>query len=221
MAQTLACVIFDVDGTLTRTNDLIFASFNHVAEKYLGKSFSEQQIISLFGPPEEGALAKVFGPDLLDAVMEDLLVFYRAHHEKMAGLHHGVDGVLRYLKEHGVKLAVFTGKGKRTADITLEALHIREYFDYVVSGNDVVLHKPHGEGIMKILQHFALPKDHVVMVGDSMADVKAARSAGVPMAAVLWDSYDAPRVLNAGTEWVFYSVEEMQQWCRGHVNGGV
>jgi pyrophosphatase PpaX len=219
MNQTFSCVIFDVDGTLTRTNELIFASFNHVARKFLGKTFSEKEIIALFGPPEEGALVKVFGREGLDTVMAELLAFYRSHHEEMAGLHPGIDEVLAYLKQHHVKLAVFTGKGTHTTRITLEALRIRHFFDYVVSGNDVVLHKPHGEGITRVLDHFGLSKQQVLMVGDSMADVKAARSAGVPMAAVLWDSYDAPRVLNAGTDLVFSTVDDMKRWCRKNVNG--
>jgi pyrophosphatase PpaX len=219
MHKKFACVIFDVDGTLTRTNELIFSSFNHVAVKYLGRTFTEKEIIALFGPPEEGALAKVFGPAVLDVVMKDLLAYYRAHHDEMASLHKGIDEVLAYLKSHGVKLAVFTGKGRHTAEITLRALGIRDYFDYVVSGNDVVNHKPHGEGIVRILKYFALSKEEVLMVGDSMADVKAARSAGVPIAAVLWDSFDTDRVLNAGADLVFVSVDDMKQWCRKYMNG--
>jgi pyrophosphatase PpaX len=215
--KTLKCVIFDIDGTLTRTNELIFSSFNYVATKYLGRTFSEKEIIGLFGPPEEGALAKIFGPALLDDVMKDLLVYYREHHDRMASLHQGIDGLLAYLKERKVKLAVFTGKGRHTTEITLHALRIRDYFEFVVSGNDVVNHKPHGEGIMRILHYFNLPKDQALMVGDSMADVKAARAAGVPMAAVLWDSFDASRVMNAGTDLTFVSVDDMDQWCRKHL----
>jgi len=46
-------IIFDIDGTLTSTNELIFASFNHVATKYLNKKLTNEEIISLFGPPED------------------------------------------------------------------------------------------------------------------------------------------------------------------------
>ena len=57
----LAGVIFDLDGTLARTNDLIFASFNHVSEKYLQKKLSPGEIIALFGPPEDGGLRRLLG----------------------------------------------------------------------------------------------------------------------------------------------------------------
>jgi len=216
--NTISCVIFDIDGTLTRTNDLIFASFNHVAMKYLNKVFTPPEIIALFGPPEEGALSKVFGEERIDEVMDELCAFYKEHHGTMASLHHGIDDVLRFLKDHGVKLAVFTGKGKRTTEITLQALNIEHYFDLIVSGTDVINHKPHPEGIEKVLASFALQPEEVLMVGDSLGDIKASRAAGVKAASVLWDSYDRERVLAAQTDYVFHEVGEMLDWFRAHIN---
>ena len=139
----IACVIFDMDGTLTRTNELIFESFNHVAEKYTGKRLSPHEIVALFGPPEEGGLAKVVGDESVEEAMDELCEYYQAHHGRLAGLHQGIDNILRYLKNRGTKLAIFTGKGKRTAGITLHELNIAQYFDVVISGSDVVNHKPH------------------------------------------------------------------------------
>jgi pyrophosphatase PpaX len=214
----LACVIFDIDGTLTQTNDLIFASFNHVAEKHLGKRFSPPEIIALFGPPEEGALRKVFGHENLEGIMEELCAYYTAHHASMASLHPGIDEVLAHLKDRGVRLAVFTGKGRRTAMITLNALRIAPYFDMVVSGNDVVNHKPHPEGILKVLEAFGLEPGQVLMVGDSLTDINASRAAGVRIASVLWDSYEPERVRQANGECVFDRVEEMLAWFRAHTN---
>ena len=214
----IECVIFDIDGTMTRTNDLIFASFNHVAAKRLGRTFSQAEIINLFGPPEEGGLRMVFPEEQIGPAMEELCEFYKQHHAALAALHPGIDDGLRYLKEKGIKLAVFTGKGRRTAEITLQELNIDRYFDMVVSGNDVVNHKPHPEGIRKVLQAFSLRPANVLMIGDSLGDIKASRAAGVRMAAVLWDSYDRDRVLDAGSDYVFHEVPELLAWFRAHVN---
>ena len=216
--QRLACVIFDMDGTLTQTNELIFASFNHVALKYIGKILSPPEIIALFGPPEEGALRRMFGEQNVPGAMDELCDFYRAHHKEMARLHTGMDDMLRYLKQKGVRLAVFTGKGKRTATITLEEFGIAEYFDLIVSGNDVVKHKPHPEGIARVLEAFTLKPEEVLMVGDSLTDLKASRAAGVKIASVLWDSYDREQVLQAKTDFVFHTVGEMLDWLRAHLN---
>jgi pyrophosphatase PpaX len=213
-AADLACVIFDIDGTLTRTNQLIFASFNHVAEKYLATRLTPEEIIALFGPPEEGGLAKLLGEERVPEAMDDLCRFYGAHHAAMAAVHAGIPDVLRFLKGRGIRLAVFTGKGNRTTAITLEALGLANIFDLVVSGSDVVRHKPDPEGIAKILGTFAIPAARTLMVGDAVSDVRASRSAGVRSAAVLWDSVDRERVLGAGADVVFHSVAEMDTWFR-------
>jgi pyrophosphatase PpaX len=217
MSLRISCVIFDIDGTLTRTNELIFASFNHIAQKYLHRTFQPAEIVAMFGPPEEGALAPLFGKENLPRIMDELCEFYRAHHHALAGLHPGIEDVLEFLKSKGIRLAVFTGKGKRTTDITLEALGLAGYFDLIVSGNDVEKHKPDPEGIRKVIKAFNLPPEEVVMVGDSVGDIKASRGAGVNMAAVLWDSYDTERVLGAGAEYVFYEVAELLAWFRTHI----
>lgn len=205
-------VIFDIDGTLTRTNELIFATFNYIAEKYIGRTFAPREIIALFGPPEEGAIVKIVGEERLDEAMKDLYAYYAEHHRGMAALHPGIRETLVMLTEKGVTLAVFTGKGRRTAMITLEALGIEKHFRIVMSGSDVSRHKPDPEGIHKILQACSLDPAGVVMVGDAVADVRASRAAGVRSAAVLWDSYDTEAVLAASPDLVFRRVEEMNSW---------
>jgi pyrophosphatase PpaX len=216
--STFSCVIFDMDGTLSKTNDLIFASFNHVAQKYLGKTMASNEIIALFGPPEEGALRTLLGEERATEAMEDLCAYYAEHHAEIASLHPGIVPTLQYLKDKGMKLAVFTGKGKRTATITLERLGIGQFFDLVVSGNDVVNHKPHPEGINRVLATFSIPASSALMVGDALSDVRASRAAGVPMAAALWDCHDAARLKEAGTEFQFSSVDEMFAWFRAKLN---
>jgi phosphoglycolate phosphatase-like HAD superfamily hydrolase len=99
-----------------------------------------------------------------------------------------------------------------TATITLREFRIEKYFDYVVTGNDVVKRKPSSEGLIKIMQHFALQPDEVLMVGDSDVDVKAAHEAGVKIAAVLWDSYAKEKVLKMKTDFVFHDTKEFQNW---------
>jgi HAD superfamily hydrolase (TIGR01509 family) len=215
--RTVGGVLFDIDGTLTRTNDLIFATFNHIATKYCGRTYEPREIIALFGPPEEGALIPIVGEEHLDAAMDDLCDFYSRNHESMAALHDGMEDVLVFLKGTGIPLGVFTGKGKRTATITLEALGIAGYFDMIVSGNDVLRHKPDPEGIRKFIEAFSLAPSEVLMVGDALGDVTASRAAGATPVAVLWDSYDRERVVRAGADAVFHDVGGLLSWLKTDV----
>jgi pyrophosphatase PpaX len=215
----LSCMIFDVDGTLAQTNPLIFATFNHVTETHLGRTFTPREIVALFGPPEEGAVEKLFGSAMVPRIMDEMCAYYRAHHSRLASAPAGLKPVLELLRRHRVRLAVFTGKGRRTASITLDELGMTAFFEHVVTGNDVRAFKPDPEGILQVLELFDVPANETVMVGDSMADLSAARDAGVTFAAVLWDAYDRHRVLEAGPDLVFHTTNEFDLWCRSQVNG--
>jgi pyrophosphatase PpaX len=212
--KSLKCIVFDMDGTLTQTNQLIYDSFNYIGRKYAGRTYTVPEITAMFGPPEEGALLSIVKPEVLDAVMTDYLTFYRTHHNELARLYPGIEEVLRFISGSGRKLAVFTGKGIRTATITLQEFRIDQYFHYIVSGNDVVNHKPSSEGLQKIIDHFGFCKEEVLMVGDAVSDVKAAREAGVKIAAVLWDSYAKDKVLQMGTDFTFHDVKEFYDWLK-------
>lgn len=210
----LKCVIFDLDGTLTQTNELIYDSFNYIAGKYAGRQFSVKEINAMFGPPEEGALLSIVPQKQIEEVMQEYLVYYRANHGRLARLYPGIEEILRMVKSARRSLALFTGKGTHTTRITLEEFGINHYFDYVVTGNDVSEHKPSAEGIRKILAYFALKPAEALMVGDAVSDVKASRDAGVEIAAVLWDSYAKEKVLQMNTDYVFHNVAEFHQWLK-------
>lgn len=209
-----SCVIFDIDGTLTQTNELIFATFNHVAGKYVGKTFTSSEITAMFGPPEEVAIEQLVGSKNLGAAMDDFYSFYEQHHPAMAGAYEGIREVLEYLHQQRILLAVFTGKGKRSARITLERLGIIHYFDLIITGNDVEHYKPSADGIRRVMKTFALEPAQVLMVGDAVADVHASHEAGVAIAAVVWDSYGKDHVLQMNVDYLFHNVEDFSEWIR-------
>ena len=206
-----------MDGTLTQTNQLIFDSFNYIAQKYRGRTFSVPEIVAMFGPPEEGALVQIVGEDSLEKAMREYLEFYRSNHRRLAAIYPGMDALLSELKRRGCKLSVFTGKGTHTTAITLEECGIKHYFDLVVTGNDVVNHKPSAEGIKKVRAYVGVEQTDALMVGDSVADIKAARGAGVMVAAVLWDSYSKEKVLAMQADVAFHSVTEFRYWISERV----
>ncbi len=203
-------IIFDIDGTLTSTNQLIFDTFNHVAKKYLDKTFTDKEIIGMFGPPEDVILKNLFSDNLEEAT-EDYYDYYKANHS-IAKIYFGIKDLIKELKNKSVLLSVFTGKGRRSSMITLKEIGVAKYFDMIVTGDDVDEHKPSPEGILKFVDKFNLPKDKVLMIGDAVSDVKAARKAGVDYASVLWDSYGAEQVKQINSEKIFHSVEELRAY---------
>lgn len=203
-------ILFDVDGTLSSTNELIFASFNHVAEKYLNKILSDEEIIALFGPPENDIIETLMPENAKEAKV-DYYTFYQQNHG-MAELYDGLYPLLKRLKEDGVILGVFTGKGRRAAEITLHELKVDQFFSMLVSGDDVENHKPDGEGIRKFLTAYNLAPEDVLMVGDAPPDIYAAHDTGVHIASVIWDSYAKEEVIALNPDYVFNTATELEQF---------
>jgi HAD superfamily hydrolase (TIGR01549 family) len=201
-------IIFDIDGTLTSTNDLIFASFNFITKKYLGKTFSNEEILKWFGPTEDVILKEFCGDDY-EKACEEYYKFYSDNHF-MADIYPGIKEILDELKANEVLLSIYTGKGKEAATITLKKLNIYKYFDLIITGDEIKEHKPSPEGIEIFLDKFNLKKDEVIMIGDSPSDINAARSAGVKVASVLWDSLSKNKVLKMDSDFVFHTVEELK-----------
>lgn len=204
-------IIFDIDGTLTSTNELIFASFNHVTEKYLGKTYTDEELISFFGPPEDDILRDLMGENY-KAAHKDYFDFYNSNHSSLADLYPGIKEVLEIIKTANIPLAVFTGKGQRAATITLKLLEIYDYFDLIVTGDDVKKHKPAPEGILMFIDKFHLDKNKVLLIGDAPADIKAARAAGIKIASVIWDSYAREKVIQLKSDYLFHTVDELKDF---------
>ncbi|MGB9663703.1 MAG: HAD family hydrolase [Ignavibacteria bacterium] len=204
-------IIFDIDGTLTSTNELIFATFNYIAQKYEGKTYSDEEIIAMFGPTEDVILKEKFNGDKFIEVYDEYYRYYRENHPRMADLYPGIVDILNELKERKILTSIFTGKGRKTTEITLEILGIKNYFDMIVTGDDVINHKPSPEGILKFIQTFNLNKDQVLMVGDSVADIIAARDASIDIASVVWDSYAKDEVIKLNPLH-FETVPDFRNW---------
>lgn len=206
-------IIFDVDGTLTYTNQLIFDSFNHITQKYLGRTFSDEEIIALFGPTED-VILKEMCKDEYESARADYYKYYKDNHA-IAQLYEGIKPLIIEIKNSGILLSVFTGKGRTSALITLDELGLTKYFDMIVSGDDVEDHKPAPEGIIKFLKNFKLNPSEVLMIGDAVYDIIAAKQAGVEIASVLWDSYAEEKVRELNGNNIFHSVDELRSFIFG------
>lgn len=208
-------VIFDIDGTLTSSNELIFASFNHIYGKYFNKTLTPKEITGLFGPTEEQIINRFFGENAPNAI-EEYFSFYDSNHN-LAQLYNGIHSLLSELNTRGKHIAAFTGKGRRAAQITLKRLEIEKFFGELISGDDVVRQKPSGEGISKLLSKYGVTNQEALMIGDSTADLIAARENNVKIASVIWDSYSQDQVIRLKPDYLFRTVADLNNFLlNGH-----
>lgn len=203
-------IIFDVDGTLAYTNRLIFDSFNHITKKFLAKSYSDKEIINLFGPTEDIIIKQLFEYNYESARIE-YYKYYKDNHS-IAQLYEGIKELIVDIHSSGIHLAIFTGKGRTSALITLDETDLTKYFDLIISGDDVNNHKPDPEGINKFIQFSNLNAGDILMVGDAPSDIIAANKAGVQIASVVWDSYSEEEVSQLNPRNTFKSVYELRKF---------
>ncbi len=213
MTHNFSTFIFDVDGTLAQTNQLIFESFRHVAKKYLNKVVSDEDIIALFGPTED-VILKEWMKDKYETARKDYFEFYYNEHDKYVKQFDGLEQVLQQILSHKKNLAIFTGKGADSTRITLEKIGFTKYFEIIADGDNVENHKPAPDGIQNVIKHFGVNEEEVLMIGDSPHDISASRSANVKIASVVWDSYAKEEVISLNPDFVFHNVEEFNSFIR-------
>lgn len=187
----LSAALFDFDGTLVDTTEMIFQSMRHATSSVLGRDdLSREELLANVGQPLPRQM------ELFDAEKAELLLeAYRAHHEE----HHdaliaefpGVDKALNRLRTAGVRIVVVTSKRRRSVEMALEKFPgLDLVVDLFVTVEDTEEHKPHPEPLLKGLELVGdVPREKAVYVGDSPFDVQAAKAAGLTSVAVSWGAF--------------------------------
>ena len=110
----------------------------------------------------------------------------------------GVVPVLEALRHAEVPMAVVTAKISHGAVEELTSTGLLQYFQAVVGADDTDDHKPDPAPVYEALDRLLIePSQAVVLVGDSPADIWAARNAGVRSIASLWGTLDSELLLDA------------------------
>lgn len=200
--------MFDFDGTIANTSPLIFASFNAVAQKYLGKTFTPQEIVAMYGPTEDEIIAKSVKPEEYESATAEFYKVYAGKPELVEQFA-GLPEFLNQTKQQNLILGIFTGKGRKTCLINLRELGYLDYFEYIYTGDDVENRKPHPEALLKIIQASKIEPEQAIYIGDSMSDIKCAKSAGITFGAALWDPLADKQILDMQPDYIFKSVQDM------------
>ncbi len=179
-------VIFDFDGTLADTNQLIVNSFKHIYTKYYDGKCDEDYILSTFGEPLELTLRRDFG----DFEYEDVLGSYREYQterfEKEVKLYETVEETIKHLIEKDIKIGIATSRLRDSTLSALEKFNIDKYFQVIVAADDVVNHKPDKEPLIKTIKALDSSTDKTLYVGDSRFDIECAINAQVTPVLVGW-----------------------------------
>lgn len=186
----LAGMLFDLDGTVLDTHDLILSSFRHATLTVLGAALPDDQLMARVGVPLADQMAD-FSND--PAVQQQLLDVYRAHnhrvHDTMVREFAGMAHTLAELRNRSIRLGVATSKRRALAAQGLALFGLDKVFEFVIGCDDCALHKPNPAPLLMGCSRLGLEPNACAYVGDSPFDLQASHAAGTLTVAAAWGMF--------------------------------
>ncbi|MCL1846469.1 MAG: HAD-IA family hydrolase [Coriobacteriia bacterium] len=196
----MKAILFDLDGTLIDTKELILTSFRRAAEDVLGAAFPDERVQALIGIPliEQ---ARALAPDHVDGLMAAYRTRNLELHDELIHYFEGTREMLEAFAEEGRRMAVVTSKRNQPAQEGLASFDLQGYFEFVSGLEETDKHKPDPEPLLVAAARMGVPIQDCVYVGDSPYDMRAALAAGSAAVAALWGMYTREELLDAGAEY--------------------
>jgi pyrophosphatase PpaX len=203
-------VLFDFDGTLGDSIDLIISSVRATAAELPDYTFDEAAVRPWIGRPFTAMLAKQGVTD-----HDQWLTIYRRHyrkaHNEMLRPIEGISGLLERLADAGVRIGVVSSKKTDYIDLGLDRLGLGSWVDVLVGADDTERHKPGPEPLLYAAGLLDTKPSRCVYVGDAVTDVVAGRAAGMATIAVTWGAATVHDLAEAGPTAVVSSVAELAE----------
>ncbi|NSL51839.1 pyrophosphatase PpaX [Calidifontibacillus erzurumensis] len=178
-------LLFDLDGTLIDTNELIITSFQHTLDHYFPGQFTREDILQFIGPPLIDSFSKL-DRDKAEEMMQFYRNFNHAKHDELVKEFPGVYDAIKTLHEKNYKLAIVTTKKRVTTEMGLKLTKLEPFFDAVVTLDEITHAKPHPEPLLKALDLVGSKPEQAIMVGDNRHDIEGGKNAGTLTAGVAW-----------------------------------
>lgn len=186
MTRKITTLLFDLDGTLINTNELIIKTFQHTLGAYFpDRTFEHEDILPFIGP----SLIDTFtglDPERAQEMVDHYRAFNKLHHDELILEYDGVYEAIRALYEEDYKLAIVSTKMYDMILKGLKTTGLDKYFQVVIGLDQVASPKPDPEGINMALKLLNSTADEAIMVGDNYHDIEAAHNANVQSAGVSW-----------------------------------
>lgn len=185
-------VIFDYDGTLVDSRQLVVQSLRQMTLVYPGPAPCPDLLASLAKRSLRGQMEALLGPRV-----EEGFTDFNRHYQALMGQYlrpfPGIEGLLRALKKKGYKLAIVSNNERKGVLGGLDQLGWRPLFSPVLCREDLVRIKPDPEGLVRVLDRLYLRPEQALYIGDGSYDMEAARRAGIPGLLAIWKERDGGR----------------------------
>lgn len=202
-------IIFDADGTLFDSFELIMAAYTHVAQTHDLRVPSSAEIRVQMGKPLPEIFATLYPDFDLSTLLSTNDTFVAANAMK-AEAFEGIQDLLKYLVSRDLKLAILTS-GSQKIHKMLEHHGVDRYFSSVVYHERVQNYKPHPEGFLLACKECGVDPTSAIMVGDTTVDINTGKNAHAYATIALTHGYGLPEDLkNAQPDYTVDSLTEVK-----------
>lgn len=208
-------IVFDLDGTLIDTAPDLVESLNHTIAARDLAPVSYEDLTHLVGQGARVMIQRAFAlrgaplaEDEVPALLDRFIDHYEAGMPGKSRPYPGLIEALDRLKDAGYTLAVCTNKMERLAVPLLNRLELASYFATIAGGDTFAFRKPDPAHILATVERAGGSPDKVLMVGDSINDILAARNGGIPSIAVPF-GYSDVSVETLGASYVISHFDEL------------
>ncbi len=210
--MNLTTFLFDLDGTLIDSIELILRSYRHTMEVHRGSAPPDAHWMAGLGTPL-WVQFRQFTDD--ETEIQAMVATYReynlAHHDALVRPYDGVVSAVRALHARGGRLGLVTSKMRAGALRGLRLVGLEDAFATVVGSDEVTNPKPHPEPVHTALERLAAPPAGAIFIGDSRHDIECGRAAGVRTAAVLWGPFDRAHLEDLQPDYWLHRPEELRE----------
>lgn len=208
MPPAFKAVVFDLDGTLVDSVELITLSFQHAIREVLGREASREEAVQHVGTPLRQQMVRM-SPEHADELVAVYREFNHREHDRMLKLYDGMLDLLDRLTKAGVKLGLVTSKSRATTQMAFDLTGIEPYFDATVCCDEAPGNKPSAEPILFCLAGLHTAPEDATYIGDSPADIQAAHAARVTAIAVSWGVFDTAALAAENPEELVHTIPEL------------
>lgn len=203
-------LLFDLDGTLADSIELLLASFRHAFETVRVAPPSDAQWIAGIGTP---LVAQMRSHVLDEGLVEQLITAYRAHqrehHDRLLREFAGTRETLALLEVRGHPMAVVTSKSTELAHRALQRLGLGAFIDVVIGVDSCARHKPDPEPVHLALRTLGYDAGKALFVGDSPHDIAAGNAAGVTTVGALWGPFTRTQLEAARPDFLIQDIRDV------------
>lgn len=203
----IKAVLFDFDGTLIDTNELIFNSYKVAFRSVLMREIETDEILKLYGRPLYSSLMQYGeeGERLYNVYRE----FNLKNHDILAKPFAGALEGVKMLIGKGYKVGIVTSKRMHLVERGIKIIKMDGMFDVIITPDDTEKAKPDPEPIICGCQKLGVSPEETLYVGDSIFDMQAGKSAGTQLCAVKYSLTPDEQLLEFSPRYFVDTIEEL------------